>query len=344
MPNADGAGYYRWTVPAADLAKLTGAGWAQLSTRERMSVADALRAAFSRGTAPTAEVLAHVSPLAKDTNPAVATAPMAFLRTARDWLAGDPLAGAVDAHGRKLYAAAYRDLGWGPAKGKTEQPERQMLRQEVIGFLAQTARDPAARKEAVLRGKAYVGHGGDGAIHPEAVDPNLAAVALAVAAEDADAAFFDALVGKLAATSDEVVRGRLLGAIAAVRAPELAARARALTLDPRLKVSEVMTPLGVQLGQPETREAAWKYLVDNLDAIAARLPPGRAGGLPWAGTNFCDAARAQELERIFAPRMPKLQGGPRNLAGALESIRLCAARKDKHLPGVRAFFQQQKAK
>ena len=344
MPNAEGAGYYRWALPAADLAKLTGAGWAQLSTRERMSVADSVRAGFSRGTTPVGEVMTHLSALAKDQNQAVATAPMGILRTARDWLADDPLTAAVDAHGRKLYAPAYRDLGWGPAKGKAEQPERQVLRQEVIGFLAQTARDPAVRKEAAQRGKAYLGYGADGAIHPEAVDSNLASVALAVAGEEADVALFDALVAKLASTSDEMVRGRLLGAISAARNPELAARARALTLDPRLKVVEVMTPLGTQLAQPETREAAWKYFVDNLDAISARLPPGRSGGLPWMGSHFCDATRAQEVERIFAPRMAKTEGAPRNLAGALETIRLCAARKEKHLAGVRAFFQQQKGK
>src|SRR5262249_39980431 len=145
---------------------------------------------------------------------------------------------------------------------------------------------------------------------------------------------------KLDATQDEVVRGRLIGALSAPLRPELAARARELVLDNRLKVIEMLTPLGIQLQQPENRDAAWKYFNDHLDAIVARLPPGRARGLPWQGTVYCDRARADEVERIFAPRIAKLEGGPRNLAGALEAMRLCAAKKDGQVESMKGFFKK----
>ena len=130
-----------------------------------------------------------------------------------------------------------------------------------------------------------------------------------------------------------------MSAIVAAQKPELAARARELTLDSRLKVIEAMAPLNVQLQQAETREAAWKYFTDHLDAIIARLPPGRSGGLPWQGNAFCDRAKADEVQRLFGPRIGKLEGGPRNLAGALESMRLCAARKDAQLESMKSFFK-----
>jgi alanyl aminopeptidase len=339
VPNADAAGYYRWSLPPKQLQDLVKKGQGHLSVRERMTVAQAFRAAFGRGTTLAGDVMTGIAPLAKDEHPEVATAPMSYVRNASWWLEGDPLEKNVAAYAKKLYAPAWERLGWNGKK--KEGSEQQLLRQEVLSFLVFTARDANVRKQAVEKARAYLGIGKDDKIHPEAVDPNLAGIVLAVAGQDADAALFDAMLARFAASQDEVLRGRLLGALASVTRPELAARARELALDSRLKVIEVMTPIGVQMNQKETREAAWKFFVERLDALSARLPPGRAAGLAWMGTNFCDAAKASEVERIFGPRAAKMEGGPRNLAGALESIRLCATRKDLHLASAKAFFKNQ---
>ena len=47
MPNADGTGYYRWTLPPADLERLLDRGWPRLAPEERLSVADSLGAGFA---------------------------------------------------------------------------------------------------------------------------------------------------------------------------------------------------------------------------------------------------------------------------------------------------------
>ena len=339
MPNADAAGYFRWSLPRADLARLEKAGYAVLGVRERMSVAASLRAAFAKASMPAADVMASMEPLAADAHPEVSGAPIGLIETARDWLDADPLAAAVEAYGKKLYGAAYDELGWAPKKGKAEPPERQLRRKQVITFLALTARDPKVRAEAAKRGRAYVGAGGDGAIHPEAVDANLAGLALMVAAQEGDAAFFDALLARLSKTDDPLLRGRVIAALGAVTRPELAARARELPLDPRLRVSEALAPLYGQLDRLETREAAWQWLVAHLDALVERIAPRRAGGLPWAAARFCDRAHADAAARLFQPRLAQLEGSPRNLAGALEQLQLCEARRAAQAPSFRAFFK-----
>src|SRR4029079_11560340 len=63
MPNADAAGYYRWTLPAADFSKLAGQGFAKLTAPERMSLAGSLRAGFNKGTMPSGDVLNALAPL-----------------------------------------------------------------------------------------------------------------------------------------------------------------------------------------------------------------------------------------------------------------------------------------
>ncbi|MCC6555984.1 MAG: M1 family metallopeptidase [Polyangiaceae bacterium] len=352
MPNADGAGYYRWSVPAAALKALTAAS-ARLSARERVSLAESVDADFRRGALTAADAFNALAPLARDRSRAVARAPMDLLRDARRWLEDDPARAAVEAYARKLYGDAYKDLGWDapaakkPAKGaparaagegaapEAEPADRALLRREVIELLAFTAEDPAVRAEAAARGRAYVK---GGALHPEAVHPDLVGAALAVAAQEGDAAFFDGLVALLDATEDEVARTNLLRAIGSVRAPDLAARARALSLDPRLRSNEGLLPIHAQLSQPETREATWQWLAGNLDSLIARLPYRSVGGLPWLAARFCDRAHADAASQLFGARVQALEGGPRNLAGALEVVNLCTAVRRAQSDSLRAFF------
>ena len=53
-----------------------------------------------------------------------------------------------------------------------------------------------------------------------------------------------------------------------------------------------------------------------------------------------DEAHAAEVEAFFAPLVDGLEGGPRNLAGALEEIRLCAALARVQGPALAAYFAE----
>ncbi|MBI4701408.1 MAG: M1 family metallopeptidase [Deltaproteobacteria bacterium] len=340
LPNADGAGYYRWSLPARELRQILGDGLVELPVRERMSLADSLAGSFARATLPAAEVLGAMAPLAADPHPAVAAAPMGLLRAVRLWLDGDPLQARVEAFGRVLLGPVQARLGWDAAPG--EPPERELLRVEVTSFLALSARDPALRQEAARRGRAYVGFGTDGRIHPEAVDPDLASVALAVAGEQADAALYDALLGLLPTVQDDEVRARLVTALGAALDPELSRRALALPLDPRLRVNEALSPLWAQLGRPETRAGAWAWIQAHLDELAARLPLWTVAGLPWLASYFCDEQHAAEAELLFGSRARSMPGAAHNLDGAVEEVRLCAASKAAQLASAREFFESRK--
>ena len=120
--------------------------------------------------------------------------------------------------------------------------------------------------------------------------------------------------------------------------PALAARALALSLDPRVRVNEVTNTISRQLDMPETRDAAWAWLEAHFDEVFARVATTRAGYAPWMATSFCSEERAVAVEAFFAPRIEALPGGPRNLAGALEAIRLCAARVEAQRESTLRFF------
>ncbi len=338
MPNARAAGYYRFSLAPADLGKLRKAGLPALDVAERIAFGNGLRAAFHRGSAPYGDLLEAASALAGDPNAEVAAEPTGFLTTAHDWLFGDPARAKVEAYGGRLFVPVGRALGFEPKKG--EDVGRGALRRDVFYFLADHARDPGARAELGKRGRAYFGE--DGALHPDAVTPNLAALALKVWAEGGDEKTFSALRAALAKTENAADRDRLLFAIANIRASGAAERARQLSLDPLLRTSEMLTPLWTQMGTAETREVAWAWLKTNFDALFARLKDVPFGPLQLITMtrSFCYEARAADVKAFFDPRVVAFDGGPRELAAAVEDIRLCAKVRAVHEPEAKKFFER----
>jgi alanyl aminopeptidase len=198
----------------------------------------------------------------------------------------------------------------------------------VLTALARIGREPQVRAEAARRGRAYLGIGGDGALHPDAVATDLADLAVATAVDDGDDGVFDAAQRHLFASQDPEVRARLLAALGTAAQPARAARARELSLDERLAATEVRMVLREQMSAPELRGDAWAWFETHFDAFAARVPDWTLGRLASYGGRFCDASGRARVESLFGPRIDRLPGGPRTLATALEEITLCTARRE----------------
>jgi cytosol alanyl aminopeptidase len=343
MPNAGALGYYRFSLAPADLAALRSKGFSSLSAHERVALGNGLRASFARGTLPMKEAIVASLPFADDPHTLVATEPMGFLRQARSWLYDDPARPRVEAFSRDLFGRAYGKLGWRSATG--DDGDRAELRARVIGFLALTGRDAAVRAEAKRRAIAYLGYKTDGRIHPEAVDGNLASVALEVAGQDADRPLWDAMRVRLETTDEPELRRVLLGALTAVRLTELARDVRELSVSGKLRETEVLEPLYRQLAEPEMRNAAWSWMKDNWDRLLAAVPADSQSQLVYMAGFLCDDALANDVESFFtADRLSKVDGGPRVRAGAIESVRLCAIRRLAAEPSARLLFKPPGAK
>jgi alanyl aminopeptidase len=335
MPNAEAAGYYRFTQPADDAAKLLDRGRDALSTRERVAVAHSLAAALHADLRGAAQVYSALGPLARDPQRAVAIAPMGLLRTGIEQLADEDTRGAAAGFARRLYRPQFERLGWDSAPG--ESGDERLLRQEVIQFLTHVAPDPAVRAEAARRGRLYAGI--DGAPDEAALEPELVESALAAAVQEGGAPVWEILLAQLLESDDARVRGERLTALGQVDDPELVARAQRLALDPVLRVNESLTTLWYLSERPAARASTWRFVEENWDALVARVGSGRAGQLPGLAAGFCDTARAEQVADFMAPRIQKTEGGPRNLAGALEQIRLCAALVEAQAASARDFFR-----
>jgi alanyl aminopeptidase len=206
----------------------------------------------------------------------------------------------------------------------------------VVRFLALEARHPPTRAAAARRGRAIVSGSSD--VDPDATTPETLGTMLVVAVQDSGPEVFDALAARLAETQDAVERSRILYALGASLEPGLAVRARSLALDPEVRVNEMFSPLHAQMAEPARRAETWRWIEANHERLLERAGPSLGGRLPGLAASFCDDDAADRVEAFFAPFIDGLRGGPRNLAGAVESIRLCAALTRAQSEATNAFF------
>jgi alanyl aminopeptidase len=200
----------------------------------------------------------------------------------------------------------------------------------MMSTLAIGAYDPAIRKELAEMGALFTGFGGDEKIHHEAIDPNLSYIALLVATDEYGKPFTD-LLWKLFKGSDNANdRNYLLRAMASSIDPEIAEAVRGRILSPDLKDNEVSSILYGQMGRVENREAMWQWTQLHMADLLERIPTWQKGRTPAYFDTFCSREKANEIEAVFRPMIDTLESGPRNLANALETIRLCAAFADRH--------------
>jgi alanyl aminopeptidase len=336
MPNYEGAGYFRFALSTADWTALRNKGFSKLSARGQIAVVDSLFAAFDQGGIDTETLLPWLPRLAASPIREIATAPMGHLRFIMEDAAPPDVRANAAAYASRLYRRRYDALGWRRRKG--DSSDTKLLRETVIRFMVMDVRDPTARARAARLGKAQVGYQTQANRH--AVDPQLAGLTLAAAVQEGGTGLFDHLVQMLESSTDATERSRILSALGNAEDPELATRALALTLSPTIRVNEIGHILAPQLRNPRTRDRAWAWFTESFDELAARYGKHQVGGIPWYTASFCTEAAAQEVQRFFEPRVADLMGGPRNLAGAVEAISLCAAKAEAQRPSIERAFQR----
>ncbi len=283
MPNDDGAGYFRFSMSAADWASLRTIGFAKLSNRGRMAVADSVQAAFDRGSIDVEGLLPWFPRFVASPLRQVAAAPMRPLRFMLNDASPPDLRGKVRSYAKQLYRRRYRHLGWRARAG--DSSDTKLLRDAVIRFMVMDVRDREARTRAARLGRAYAGYRTQA--KRGVVDPQLAGLVLATAVQESGEGLFDQLVDSLGSNTDASARNRILSALGHAEDPALSTRALDLALDPRLRVNEISRLLGAQFHNPRTREQAWDWLTEHFDELAARFGSSQLGGTPWYAASFC---------------------------------------------------------
>ena len=326
LPNADAAGYYRFTLAEHDFAALK-TQIDKFDPVEQMIVADAVSSAFDRGDLSPAAVLDFMPAFAGSDLPQVATALAGQFGWIRERLADDITRPALDAFVAKLYAPRLATLGYHRRADDSDATTR--LRQRIVGLLGLTAKDKSVRAELNAQGRAALGLDGSGKVDLTRADPDLRAAALTVAVQDSGAPAFNAAFENLKTNHEPEQRQALLGALGATHDAALGERVRQFGLSPDVTLDDMYPLYGGQMGEPENRAAWWQWLQKNFDALRARLPDFVQGSLPFMGAaGSCEHQHADEMRTFFTPRLKDIVGGDRSLAQAVEGIEQCSALRE----------------
>jgi alanyl aminopeptidase len=322
LPNADARGYYRFELAPEDFARL-GSAIPTLSAAEQMVFADALSAAFRRGTVSTATVLDAMPALAGSNMPQVATALLKDFEWIREHVADEATRPLLDAWVVRLYAPQVQRLGW--RRAADEPGTNTALRTRLAEFLAIGVRDPATRVQLAKQGRAALGLDA-GKVDLSRADADLLETALKVTVQDGGVAAFDAAQKAFEAERDTTRRYALLSGLGATRDAALGERVRDYGLTPAVQVGELARIYGAQMDERENRAAMWQWLVRKFDAYRARLPAFAQSRLPRIfSLGSCSDADAERVSSFLAPRIKHLTGGERGLGQTLEGIRQCGA-------------------
>ena len=333
MPNAGGAGYYRWSLEPRAWQQLL-ANNAALSVEEMMSLAESLDGAFNAGKIDIAAYMAIAERLAAYENWRIATAPLGQLEFIYDRIANPQQREQLQNRFTELYSSDLDRIG-------TETPndiETAQFQRTLIDFLAIKALLSDLRETLISMAHAYTGFPDKPGLYPDEANANLLATALLIAVREdhADNRFTDHLQSLALASDNAVFRNRALNAMGHTLQTDKREEVLQLVFSPQLRDNEFYKIIWPQLHREETRESAWAWLKQNVDGVLERIPKNARGYLPGAGSVFCDSAHLADLEDFFTPRVQDLSGGPRTLASTMETIELCMEKAAFHKPGLTA--------
>ncbi len=330
LPNEGGIGYYRMQ-PHGDLLAHLLANTKALTLPERVSLIGDVNALVASGDVQKGQALELVETLAKDKSRFIVDASSGVVVSIDD-MVPDKLRPNYERFIRKLYKARAHELGWQSKKG--EDANTKELRSTLVALVADTGKDAELAKQATeLAWKWLDDH--------KAVEPDLVDAVLAGAARNGDQKLFDRLHAEAKKATDRAERQRLLRAMGGFADPKIVTQALAIVLTNEFELREATALMNGAFREPRTRELAYEFVKTHFDEISNKLPEMYRPYMAFTFVGLCDDAKKPDIEAFFRPRIEKLDGGPRIMAQALESMSLCAAQRKAQAPGVEAFLKRQ---
>lgn len=318
LPNAGGAGYYRWDLPAAQWQRLVR-DFDQLTPVEALAVIDSAFAAFAAGTLDAAVLRQVVEASAGASARQVVSAPLHHLENYSRRYFTEPQQAALADWARRLYRAPIA------AAEESVEPDQQILYSQLIEFMALTAKDEPARTR--LRGRAVKFTGFGMARDELAMSSDLYESALTVAVQDLGRPFVEHLIDVRETIDDPRFDAASAGALGRATDPELLPSIWQYALSERMGAREAFDLFLEATQTPETGEASWHWVQQNFPAIIQKVPAQWRRRTPRFADGFCAGEQVAQLRALFDRNGSLAPGYERAFDQASEQIHLCMAQR-----------------
>jgi aminopeptidase N len=320
MPDAEAAGYYRFSLDSAAWGRLVHAA-AVLPGREALAVGDNLWADFAAGRVPFSRVIEGARALSSSNERLAVIDLSDRLRKLAETLLKPEQIASYRELVRSIYEDRLMKLGVDIAADAyaSEPVQRGWLRQSLVSIVALEGDQPALRAKLNAAAVAYL----KGDRH--ALAAGFRRTALTVAAQEGGVPILMQLKRILLTSQDPQLKNDASVAIGAVRKRELTSAALDIALTPGISTPNAEDILSGLASHAATRRPATDFVEHNLKRLLEAFPgPVRPALITMSG-GYCASEDADRVDAFFRPRLKDLGSGALELAETEQRIRLCAA-------------------
>ena len=322
VPNADGAGYFRFNLSDADWRQLLATA-RTLTAGEALAVNDSLWSAFAAGRVGAASLLEATYELAASEDPDVAVSSgLRWMELRARGIVPDSTSVQYETLLSAAYGPLLGKLGFDPQAGHYlgENPGRTRLRAEIVRVLAAAGADPGM--ERTLQDAAQRLLVGD----EKALDRSFTAAGLEVYLRLGGRAAGEELLKKALASEDAGLRGEILRALGSSDRKEIGEWLVGSLGHTGLRLTEELGLLRDLLRYSHTSEPALAWLQDNY-ARLTKLRLGLGWG-PFIASHVCASTDEDRVEKIMRPEAPAGTSASFELDLTLETIHRCVSLRE----------------
>ncbi len=340
VANAEAAGFYRCEYDER-LLKQLGAAAAELAPAARLALLSDQWALVRAGTTPLGAFLDLVTGMTDERDHFVLEEIAGRLSAIEYRHVQDADRPALQSVVGKMFGQAALNLGWPTPSSVAEPDDTRLRRAAVLRAIVLLARVPAFTAEAERQYLASVAPGHPTGATPSAalLDPNLLDIVVTAAARGADEARFEDMARRASTEVDPASKRRFLHALARVESPALIDRAIETAMTQTVPMQDFISYLSVLLGNPATREGAWRLIRDRWPEVRAKGDsPMLLRRLVEALGNLTEHRHLKDVERFIAEH--PIESAKQAIAQTLERMRADVALREKLLPQVSTWLKQ----
>jgi len=327
-PNANEAGYYRWSVPAESFGRMAGESQQRLDARERVGFLGNALALMNAGQLAGGDYAGVLTAFASDPDPQIVGNVVEGIGRLRDTFFSEEGADAAFAPfvRRTLQPSLAR---FGATKRPGEADPVTLLRPELLSALGDYGRDEAVLTEMERLASAYM-------TDPSSVDPSIADVAIQLSAIRGDAARFELYRARFVSSQVPAERRRFLSALGHFRDPQIVDSALDYVFAGPLRPQEVLTIPRVLSDVPALQGKTYAWMTTHYDALADRIPADFMVYMPYFAAG-CSADRIAAAKTFFADPKHAPPGTSTELARVAEGVGDCVGLDAREGESVRRY-------
>jgi alanyl aminopeptidase len=321
MPNADGAGYYRFAMATTDWQRLAVSA-SRLSPAEQLALLHSLRAAFRAGETDAATYLSALKAVGSGSTWDTVALAGTFLHELRSELLAKNDLPNFEQTVRGWFTPTLAATGLEPRR--REPRSVALLRAELADIMVCIARDPNTLTPLAAKGAGQLRAMAQGN-QPQPLAPELVQAALWAAVYSGGVTVARDAIAAIRSSTDAQFRNLALTALAAARDPAANQEIEEFIVSGALTVREQGAYLRAAFADAERRPGVWAWFRRDFKRISASIPNDARSRLVNLAKSLCGDQSRAEIEWFYKPMIGDISGAPRVYANVLETVDRCVA-------------------